>query len=325
MVTQLPETAVEGFALVRTGAPAAGRTTPSRGLVVLLRATIRSVAENKVATVLIYFGWIFVKVLAASHGSLTTALGILSASSLPLIVAGATLSFLPVLVLDIVGVFVYLLVAGYWRGRWLPDGAPRSWRGRTAGLFARNAGLFLTVFVLAVAVAVLPSEVMLVLTLALAVAAGSYVRWRRSRPSTPAARPRPRPADDWHSVIQRLRDAHVFAGAVGLLLTLFVFIDVPQISKTVWEPHEVLYRSGSNQVLDVGYVLNDSGDTIVVLRTHSRDLHIYEKAVVGRRQICAVGDSYWHIAYWGNSLFQSVFHLSHVPTCPAVPKRGRSA
>ena len=60
---------------------------------------ISLIGDNKGAAILAYTAFVCFKVLAVSNWSLPTALAILSISSLPAIVVGATLSAVPMLAL----------------------------------------------------------------------------------------------------------------------------------------------------------------------------------------------------------------------------------
>ena len=310
--------------------PGADLPTPGSGLSLAAQWALQLVAENKAVTIVGYTGFVFLKVLAATKWTLTTALAVMSLSSLPGIVAGATLSAVPMIVLLVLAVIVYLWTSGYWSRYWLPPRSrtqlehSRRW-GWLPGRIRRNYQLLATLVALCWLAVLLPPAFLSVLAVALALVVGLVVRgWRaavhhRLPPVTadPEATVRVR----FGRRISALAADRPAASGLAVVLLTLALAGYPQFFSSVWLPHETL-RTPNGQVLDVGYVINDGGGSLTVLRSQVRTLHTYPAAAVGERFVCNVGYSLPVPLgrYSVQTLLQRVSGTPQLPVCGTVPR-----
>lgn len=322
---------------------------PGAGLAGALQGLLNLIGSNKGVSLLLYAGFVFVKVLAVSRFTVTTALAVLNLSSLPGVVAGATLSAIPMVALLLLASILFLWTSGYWRERWSPPGERASgsgsagWRQRIARLWRcarRSQRLLWSLLIVTLLAVALPPWVVSVAAVVCGVLPGLMVRVRAGEPryepvvrqSTLAkvrgvascgsgqvagSRSR-RPAATRRPVLGCAR----WIGGVAGLLVLLV-LGYTQLVSSVWIPHETL-TSPDGQVLDVGYVINDDNGVVTVLESHRRTLAIYRASQVGDRSVCV--DRYAYPLWSGHtfsarSFIQLVPQLrtGSPPQCPTVP------
>jgi hypothetical protein len=244
-------------------------TTPGDALFTAARRLLDLITGNKALSLLIYVGFVFLKVLAVSAWRLPTALGVLNVSSLPAVFAGATLSALPTIFVAALSIILYAWIAGYWRGRW---GAPTTRSSTPTGRvrdWARFNGSFVwTIVSLLVAVLILAPWQFAVVGVAVAAAFGLF-------------------AGAWTRLTGRPGIRQVL---LVVVLAVLAALSYSQFVSAVWIPHEdLLTQDGTHRV---GYVLGDDDGQTTLLQSHTRLLVIVPDTQVTHRQVCAIKGGY---------------------------------
>jgi hypothetical protein len=299
---------------------------PGSGLLAVGQYILRRLNGNRTATLLAYFGFVFLKVLSVSLWRMPTALTIMRLTPLPVIVAGSTLSALPIAALTLFASVLYLWVSGYWRERWvvvLGDGSsatmspPHTWSPSNSireWAHSRRIALLMVLISGFFAMLLAPAAILAVGAVsAIAIGIGArltdYVRSRRGSldmkedPWRPRirwteARSEVRLADDFAR--QRIRMFwHRWAISRGflVLIAILVVASYSQTLEAVWLDHvrlTVVAPPGSPEipVSQIGYVVSDDNGLVYVIQSGSRNLYIYQSSSIVGRTSCAVRYSY---------------------------------
>jgi hypothetical protein len=302
--------------------PAEVLPAPGAGLADAGRELMTVINDNKVASLLLYAGFVFVKVLAVSRWTVATALGVLNVSSLPAVVAGATLSALPMIALVLLASIVFLWSSGYWSQRWAVPGeaqpAPgrrvgwRMWLGRMPARARRSKQMLWCLAIVATLSLLIPPWALTLVAVASGLALGFGVRMVRHvrAKSAPEGSPSQLP----------FADRQVLAGFLVLTVVLSI-LGYSRVASAMWIPHETLVAPDGHVVV-IGYVISDNGSVITVLQSHKRSISFYRSDQVGSRFICEDRYSYpfpGAVTYSAASLLQVLTGQGQPPACGAAP------
>ncbi|HYB88703.1 MAG TPA: hypothetical protein VEC76_17795 [Streptosporangiaceae bacterium] len=208
---------------------------------------LKQLEKRKLMVTILLFGFLALKVIVAAKGDIPTALGIFQTTNPAITAIGALMSGLPL------GAVAFLIVVGYRAAR------EASWEGYVLAVIAALACFFVTPWpILAACLVVAP-------------VAGYAMRHRRRLTQAQGKR--------WQK-----------RGTLLILIPcLAVFLYIACVTSwrvmyDVWLPHEaVTLQSGR---VEVGYVLNDNGNWISILRSGQRRLVRYRETQVEKRVLC---------------------------------------
>jgi len=214
-----------------------------------LPAVLSQLEERKLAVTILLFAFLVLKVMVPAKGDIPTALAIFQTTSLVVTVIGAFLSALPLAAVAVV------VMMGYRAAR----------KASVEGYALAGAALLVCLFVT-------PWPV-LAASLVVAPVAGYAMRRRQQLAESrgPAWR-------KLGTLLILLPCLAVFI-YIGGLTTWKVLYDV-------WLPHEIIaLQSGRTEV---GYVLNDTGNWVPILRAGERRLVRYRESQIEKRTLCQV-------------------------------------